>query len=241
MLPAHVVHGECLPFLHGIPESIVNLVVTSPPYNLGNSPSARKHPQARRGSGLDWRGYGPDTDALPEPDYQAQQVEVLQALYRVCKPGASVCYVHMDRLGGGRLISPLEWLQRGPFAVRQQIVWAKGKTHRWDGHHFPPLHEYVYWLTKEPWQANERQRAAIRRWPDVWQIPPERVTGHPAPFPYELARRCIVTLSEPGDLVLDPYMGSGTTGAAARALERHFGGCDRHQPYVELARARVPA
>jgi site-specific DNA-methyltransferase (adenine-specific) len=76
---------------------------------------------------------------------------------------------------------------------------------------------------------------------DIWEIPPESATrvGHPAPFPVDLPKRLIHLYTYYGDLVLDPFMGSGTTAIAALRTERHFVGYDTDQSYVDMARERV--
>jgi site-specific DNA-methyltransferase (adenine-specific) len=76
---------------------------------------------------------------------------------------------------------------------------------------------------------------------DVWEIPAESATrvGHPAPFPVALAERCIQLLTYAGDIVLDPYMGSGTTAVAAVNTGRHYIGYDTDAGYVRAARERV--
>ena len=76
---------------------------------------------------------------------------------------------------------------------------------------------------------------------DVWEIPSESATrvGHPAPFPVALPRRLIELYTYEGDLVLDPYIGSGTTAVAAAETRRHYVGFDTEPDYVQLARQRV--
>jgi DNA modification methylase len=78
---------------------------------------------------------------------------------------------------------------------------------------------------------------------DVWEFPSERATrvGHPAPFPVELPRRCIDLYTYQGDLVLDPFMGSGSTAVAALRTGRHYVGFDTDPAYVETAQVRVDA
>ncbi len=78
---------------------------------------------------------------------------------------------------------------------------------------------------------------------DVWEIPSESATrvGHPAPFPLELPRRLIELYTYRSDLVLDPFIGSGSTAVAARQADRHFVGFDTEEAYVELARTRLAA
>jgi site-specific DNA-methyltransferase (adenine-specific) len=76
---------------------------------------------------------------------------------------------------------------------------------------------------------------------DLWDIPAESATriGHPAPFPIELPRRLIELFTYAGDLVLDPYVGSGTTAVAATESGRHYVGFDTNPHYIELAQRRV--
>lgn len=76
---------------------------------------------------------------------------------------------------------------------------------------------------------------------DVWELPTARATsvGHPAPFPVELPRRLIELYTYQGDLVLDPFMGSGTTAVAAVETGRNYVGFDTEESYVELARERI--
>jgi DNA modification methylase len=236
MIDWSITAGDARAVLAGWPAGAVQCVCYSPGYNLGNSPSARRHPHARRGTALDWRGYGPDADALPEPAYQAGQVALLDALYRVCRDGASVFYVHTPRFNGGHLIHPLQWLAAGPFAVRQEIIWDQGRTHQWDGAYWPPVTERIYWLTKG---TPARLSREARRWTDLWRIPAARCSWHPAPFPRELARRCILAATQPGDTVLDPCCGTGTTVLVAHELGRAGVGIDANESYCEMARARI--
>ncbi len=78
---------------------------------------------------------------------------------------------------------------------------------------------------------------------DLWELPPESATkvGHPAPFPVELPQRLIDLYTYRGDLVLDPFMGSGTTAVAALRTQRHFAGFDTDPAYVDAARHRIAA
>jgi site-specific DNA-methyltransferase (adenine-specific) len=85
--------------------------------------------------------------------------------------------------------------------------------------------------------ANDFMEATL----DLWDIPAESATrvGHPAPFPVELPRRLIELYTTPNDLILDPYIGSGTTAVAAAQCDRHFVGFDTEPAYIELASRRV--
>jgi site-specific DNA-methyltransferase (adenine-specific) len=89
----------------------------------------------------------------------------------------------------------------------------------------------------------EGWRDRVGAWPvlcsTVWRVPPARRVGHPAPFPVEVARRCIRLSTWPGETVLDPFAGTGTTLVAARQLGRRAIGIERSERYCEMAVARL--
>jgi DNA modification methylase len=237
-----IVEGDNIDVLRSLPENSIDIVCGSGPYNQGASPSAAEHPQASRGSSKDWRGYEDDTDCLPEWIYQQQQVLTLDELHRVTKPGGSCFYIHKDRLWDGITLDPADWIKRSEWTIRQRIIWNRGTTHRYDGWHFAPLHEWVFWLTKGPLFGRNLNGAQV--WTSIWNVDqPQRYTTpwHPAPYPVALATRCITAMSNPGDVVLDPWSGSGTTGLAALQTNRRYIGIDRQPDYVRLSTARLSA
>lgn len=107
--------------------------------------------------------------------------------------------------------------------------------------------EYLYFFWKPGVTAVDRSRLAPAEWKEwgsrgVWQFPSVRVNDdHEAKFPLELPRRVIRLLSDPGELVLDCFMGSGTTGVAAIEEGRRFLGMELHKEYVKLAEKRLHA
>lgn len=232
-----ILHGDALATLRGLPNGCIDLVVTSPPYNMGASPSAWAHPNGIRGVALDWQGYQGSEDAMPETEYQEWQIAVLGELYRALKDGRSLMYVHQDRTWEGRSISPLEWLHKTPFFVRQQIVWDQTRTHQHNGHYFPQTNEWVFWLTKGI--ATKRPGQIAHAWGSVWHIAPTKLPWHPAPFPVPLAARCIAALTDPGEIVLDPFSGAGSTGLAAIQNERRYIGIEQSEDYVTRSRVRL--
>jgi site-specific DNA-methyltransferase (adenine-specific) len=238
-----IVEGDALALLSSLPENSVDGTVTSPPYNVNAGGSAPEHPNSSRGSGKDFRGYSDDDpDALPEWIYQYQQVQVLDELYRVTRPGGSCFYVHRDRMWDGMTLDPLDWLRRSQWTVRQRITWDRGTTHRYDGWYFAPVNEWIFWLTRGPLFG--RNLDGAQRWTSVWHIPqPQRyiVPWHPCPFPVALATRCITALTEPDDLICDPYSGAGTVGLAALETGRCYLGFERQPLYVTRSRTRLSA
>jgi len=101
---------------------------------------------------------------------------------------------------------------------------------------FPPSDERIYWMTKGGWQWNQDAVAFM----SVWRITPATgIDGHPCPFPDDIPKRCIVATTSPGDTILDPFMGSGTTLRAAKDLGRKAIGIEISERYCEIAARRM--
>lgn len=226
--------AESLP----LPEDCVALAFTSPPYNVG-------------------KDYDSD---LSLAQYLALIRQVAGEVYRVLKPGGRYV-VNVANLGRKPYI-PLhahfyQVHQEVGFLPMGEIIWQKGKAARsscawgsWRSARSPRLrdiHEYLLVFAKEQYTRPERGDSDIsgeefmKATLSVWNIRPEsaRKVGHPAPFPLALAERVIRLYSFAGDLVLDPFCGSGTTCVAAARLGRHFLGVDISPDYCDLARKRL--
>lgn len=139
---------------------------------------------------------------------------------------------------------------RAGLAVWDKRIWLKGPNWHgspWAAGSLRAIDEYeeLWFLLKPGPVSYRRERLARREWGEfgsraVWPISSVAANDvHPAMFPVELARRVIRLITDPGDLVVDPFVGSGTTALAAHELGRHFIGIDREAAYVELARARL--
>src|SRR5690606_21070317 len=143
------------------------------------------------------------------------------------------------------------------FLPMGEIIWRKGKGVNgscawgsWRSAKAPrlrDLHEYLLVFAKADFARPDRGESDIGRDEfmeatlSVWDIPPESAkrVGHPAPFPVELAERVIRLYSYVGDVVLDPFLGSGTTAVAALQNSRHYVGYEIAAAYCELAEARI--
>jgi DNA modification methylase len=148
-------------------------------------------------------------------------------------------------------------LEEGGFFLRGEIVWQKARGAggscawgSWRSAKNPTLrdvHEYVVVASKGSFRRTRVGEDTISRegflesTVSVWNIPPAsaRRVGHPAPFPVELPRRLIELYTFRGDLVLDPFIGSGSTAVAAVESGRHFVGYDVEPAYLKIAEARV--
>jgi site-specific DNA-methyltransferase (adenine-specific) len=231
----NIIHGRPCGQLVELPNESIHVAVTSPPFNLSYRPQRSKK--------FNIGGYG-DTcpDCLPEPEYQDRQIAVLNALGRVLAPGGSVYYNHKDRIKDGRIISPHQWLDRvEELVLYQTIVIDRGSSHNVDPVRLPPATEYIYWMCKPGHKP--RFNKSCPRWGLVWRLDPRSETRrnpHPAPFARAVPLRCII-MSAPGagEIVLDPFMGSGSTAVAATILGLPYVGYEVNPDYIALAEHRV--
>jgi site-specific DNA-methyltransferase (adenine-specific) len=145
-----------------------------------------------------------------------------------------------------------EWATKAGFYPYDRRVWVKDPC--WENSKWASLSyrsvdefEYIYFFWKPGITTVDRRRLSRQEWKDwgsrgVWSFPSVRTNDdHEAKFPYELPARAIRLLTDPGDLVLDCFMGSGTTAVAAAQLGRRYIGIELESRYVTLARRRVAA
>lgn len=249
--PIEIVVGDCLEELRALPSGSAQLVVTSPPYNVG-------------------KAYD---DRLTIEEWTSNQAAVISEAARVVSDKGSLCWQVGNFVGGGEVI-PLDsiiipLMRDIGLKMRNRIVWSFGHglhcKHRLSGRH-----ETVVWATKgndftfnldpirEPQKYPQKKhykgpkKGQLSGHPlgknpgDVWDIPnikhnhPEK-TLHPCQFPEALIERLVAALTNEGDLVVDPYAGSGTTGAVAQRLDRKALLIERDPGYAAIASKRVCA
>jgi modification methylase len=229
-----VIVGDALEVLRELPDNSIDMGVTSPPYNKGEN---------KKGWLVDKVVYKGATDNLPEEEYQRIQVEVLNELYRVIKPGGSFFYNHKVRWERGRMIHPMDWLRRTKWVIRQEIIWDRMIAANIRGWRFWQVEERIYWLYKPKGNniVGEELKSKHALLTSIWRIPPERNNPHPAPFPIALPVRAIYSILDDrkGGIVVDPYCGSGTTLVAAKILGHHYIGVDISEEYVRYAIKRL--
>ena len=121
----------------------------------------------------------------------------------------------------------------------QTIIWDRKADVNNSLYFFQPVYELVYWLTKDNKKAPKFFKQNLIEQQSIWRISPKVNLPHPAPFPEELVEHCIVATTAPGDIVLDPFMGIGTTAVVAKRLGRRYIGFDISDEYVSLATENV--
>ncbi|MCS6843099.1 MAG: site-specific DNA-methyltransferase [Caldilineales bacterium] len=241
--------GDCLDLLAQIPDGFVQLVVTSPPYNLGKPYESR----------------------LDMAEYLAQQRRVIEECVRVVNDRGSICWQVGNYVDNGEIV-PLDIVLYPIFAslglhLRNRIVWHFGHglhaSRRFSGRYevilwFTKGHDYTFNLDavrvpqkypqkkyfKGPKKGELSGHPLGKNPSDVWDIPNVKAnhvekTIHPCQFPTELVERLVLAMTDEGDWVLDPFMGVGTTAIAALMHHRKAIGAEIVPEYVSIARERV--
>jgi len=186
--------------------------------------------------------YDKALDKKDESSYQNEQIEVLNELYRIMKPGGSFFYNHKTRWDRGNMLHPLMWLSQTNWVVRQEIIWDRMIAANIRGWRFWQVDERIYWLIK-PLKNDKIGEELLSKHvllTSIWRFPPERDNPHPAPFPIELPTRIINSiLNDNNGVVIDPYSGSGTTLVAAKLLNKNYVGIDISEDYIKFAKERI--
>jgi DNA modification methylase len=233
------IYGKTSEKMDELPDNSIHLMVTSPPYNAS-------------------KDYDQD---LSLEEYLGLLARVWGECHRVLVPGGRAC-INVANLGRKPYI-PLhkhiiEQMQTVGFLMRGEIIWNKGASASpstawgsWMSAANPVLrdvHEYILVFSKGTFRRKRKKkentisREEFLEWTkSVWTFPAvsARKIGHPAPFPEELPHRLIQLYTFKGDVVLDPFAGSGTTCLAALKDERHFTGYEVHPQYLTLAQKRL--
>ncbi len=228
--------GDTLATLRAMPNDVVDVGVTSPPYNKQ---------EKQKGWLVKNVVYDAYKDAVPEAEYQQNQIEVLDEVFRVTAPGGAFFYNHKIRWDRGNMFHPMDWLRKTKWTVKQEIIWDRVIAANIRGWRFWQVEERIYWLYKPigDYLIGKELKSADAKLTSIWRGVPEngRKNPHPAPFPLWLPARVIISIlgvESPG-VVLDPYVGSGTTAVAAKLLGHKYLGIDRSEAYIELAEERL--
>lgn len=229
-----VIVGDALKTLKTFPDEVVDITVTSPPYNKRN----KSH-----GWLVTRKKYSDYDDRLPEEKYQEWQIELLNELKRVTKPGGSVFYNHKIRWDDGKFIHPIEWISKSNWHIRQEIIWDRMIVANMRGWRFWQIDERIYWLYKPIGDhlIGKEIEAKHAKFSSIWRMKPEpRNENHPAPFPLGLPLRVIYSVLDGKEkVVLDPFAGTGTTLVAAKLLGHQYIGIDVSNKYADIAKNRV--
>ena len=220
-----IIQGDCLEVMKEIPDGSIDIVFTSPPYNLGN----QHHTGNKRHRAYD--------DDMPESEYQQWQIDVLKECFRVLKKEGSLIYNHKNRIKKSIQITPYQWLLKTPFIIKQEIVWFNG-SQNFDKIRFYPMTERIYWLSKAP---DTKLYNAINHH-DLFGTDEWKAVGtkgsHTRAFPEKMVKD-ILSCFPKAETVLDPFAGSGTVGIACKNLNRNYILIEKEPEYIEIINKRL--
>jgi len=225
--------GDAVDVMKQLPDGSVDLVVTSPPYNLKNSTGNGM----KDGRGGKWsnaaliNGYSHYNDNMPHDEYVKWQRACLTEMLRVIPDDGAIFYNHKWRVQGGLLQDRSDIVSC--FPVRQIIIWKRKGGINFNTGYFLPTYEVIYLIAKPKFKL--AKKANVHG--DIWEFCQESKNKHPAPFPVALIERIISSTN--AQIVLDPFMGSGTTALAAKNLDRNFIGIDISPEYCEMSLQRL--
>ena len=242
-----VIEGDCIERMNALPENSVDLIFADPPYNMQLRGELRRPNQSKVDAVDDhWDQF----ESFKE--YDRFTHDWLTAARRVLKDTGTIwvigSYHNIFRVGST--------LQDLGFWILNDVVWRKtNPMPNFKGRRFTNAHETLIWATKNPQQQYTFNYEAMKALNDElqmrsdWTLPicsgHERIKGadgqkaHSTQKPESLLHRVIVSSTKPGDVILDPFFGTGTTGAVAKRLGRHFIGLEREKTYADVARARI--
>ncbi|MDQ0391661.1 site-specific DNA-methyltransferase [Labrys monachus] len=242
-----IIESDCIAALERLPAGSVDLVFADPPYNLQLGGDLHR-PDNSMVDAVD-----DDWDKFASlRDYDDFTRAWLAAVRRVMKPDATLwvigSYHNIFRVGAT--------LQDLGYWILNDVVWRKtNPMPNFRGKRFTNAHETLIWAAREQRSRYTFNYEALKAGNDDvqmrsdWLIPlctgGERLKdgdgrkAHPTQKPEALLARVLMAASRPGDVVLDPFFGSGTTGAVAKKLGRHFVGIERDRDYIAHARERI--
>ena len=221
-----IICGDCLEVMKDIPDKSVDLVVTSPPYNFNGF--------NRDGRVINYLDY---KDNLKTSDYKKWIENILVESSRVLKIGGVLYWNHKGKYENYKY-SPPHWvIDLCPLNLFQEIIWKYPSSPDVAKVKWYPRFENIYMFSKGKLDYFNPDMAKIG---NVWEINHSMgKINHPAPYPLGLAKRCVESVTKENNIVLDPFIGSGTTAVACKSLGRKYIGIEISPEYCDIARKRV--
>ena len=229
-----IICGDSLKIMKKLPDNSIDLAVTSPPYNLKNSTGNGMSENTKCGK---WagnplqKGYSHYSDNIPNDEYAEWQYNNLKEMFRLLKDDGAIFYNHKWRVQNGLIQDRQDIIRDLP--VRQIIIWRRKGGFNFNPGYFLPTYEVIYLIPKPKFKLAPKANA----YGDVWEFTQEFKNEHPAPFPVELIDRIISSTT--AEIILDPFMGSGTTAIVAMGLKRNFIGIELSPDYCKMAERRI--
>lgn len=195
---------DAIEFLKKLWDDSIDIIITSPPYNLKN-----------RGGDFKMDTYH---DKVENNEYLNNQIDFLNECYRVLKPRGAMFYNHKNAYEKGQLKSPWEQILKSKFKVNSEIIWNRLSCVDNNRARFSPISEKVFWLYKK---ETFKLKQAATNFKEIWEIKrptPAQNLGHKATFPPALIDRILLSLDYNfyDSIIIDPYAGTGTVAQVAQ-------------------------
>jgi len=230
-----IYNEDCLCTMQNIHDGSIDIVITSPPYNLCNSTGRGLQFYRRKKNTLCFsklsKGYAGYNDNMPYDEYIKWQRKCLSEMMRIIKDDGAIFYNHKYRVQNS-LLQDWKEIFIG-FPVRQIIIWKRKGGINFNPGYFLPTYEVIYMIAKHKFKLKQHANALG----DVWEFTQDRKNKHPAPFPIELPQRIIQSTN--ANIIYDPFIGSGTTALAAIHNNRNYIGSEISPEYCEAAKNRI--
>ncbi len=229
-----IIQGDCLEVMRNMPDKSIDIIITSPPYNLLNSTGNGLKKNTKCGK---WKnaalknGYMDYDDNMPYSEYIEWQQKCLAEMYRLIKDDGAIFYNNKNRVQGGLLQDRREIVK--DFPLRQIITWKRSGAINFNAGYFLPTTEQIYLICNKPFKLVK----GANKLTDVWEVKQEMKNPHPAPFPTELINR--IVSSTHGQIILDPFAGSGTTAISSLKYNRNFILIEKSELYCKMAKDRI--
>lgn len=209
-----IYNAECLEFMRSMPDNCVDLVVTDPPYEIATKGGGLgKRPVYENGA-LDKISQGFDVEAT------------LEQIARICKK--INIFIFCSTKQKPRIMN---WgYDRGCNVA--ELFWHKPNAAPFTNNTFKSDVEDIVYIREKGVKINGRSKLFIHN-------ASKSKYGHPSEKPLEIIKKLVLTASNEGDLIFDPFMGSGTTAVACKELNRNFIGCEIETRYCEIAEKRL--
>jgi modification methylase len=228
-----IICGDALPIMTQLPDECVDLIITSPPYNLRNTTGGKikQNYIGKKHKRFFLHGYDNYDDNIDQTEYEKWQHQCLTQMYRLIKNNGAIFYNHKWRVQNGLIQDQRNFINK--FPVRQIIIWQRKGGVNFNKGYFLPTYEVIYLIPKPKFELLPK----ANWYGDVWNITQDLKNTHPAPFPIELADRIISATN--AQVILDPFIGSGTTAVAAILSHRNYIGIDISQDYCDMTTRRI--
>ncbi len=229
-----IVNGDCLKIMRALPDKSIDIIITSPPYNLLNSTGNGLKKNTNCGK---WKnaaiknGYSNYDDNMPYDEYVKWQKECVAEMFRLITDDGAIFYNNKNRVQAGILQDRREIVK--DFPLRQIITWRRSGAINFNSGYFLPTTEQIYMICHKSFKL----KPGANKLTDVWDVKQETRNPHPAPFPEALIDRIIGSTT--GKIVLDPFGGSGTTAVCSLKDNRDFILIEKSIDYCEMAKARI--